>query len=157
MMKTAKSKIYDSATPYIASYIILRRGKKVAFVLRSQTGWMDGYYGLIAGKVEKNETFEQAAVREAKEEAGITVKPTDLKHVLTGHRKDKKSDYMFWVDVLFEVTKWSGQAYNAEPKMHDELRWFDTNHLPKNLIPAIQSYLQAVAEGRSYIEYGWDK
>jgi len=77
---------YDIATPYTASYIILRRGNKVAFVLRSHTTWMNGFYSLPSGKVEKNETYTAAAIRETFEEVGVRVQRSDLEHVLTMHR-----------------------------------------------------------------------
>lgn len=57
--------IYATATPYIASFVILRKAGKIAFVLREHTKWMNGYYGLPSGKVEKNEAFSAAAIREA--------------------------------------------------------------------------------------------
>lgn len=40
----------EVARPYVAAFVILRRGSKVAMVLRKNTGWMDGHYGLPAGR-----------------------------------------------------------------------------------------------------------
>src|SRR4029077_5708040 len=99
---------------------------KIAFVLRQNTNWGDGYYGLLSGKVDHGENYLITAVRETKEEAGVDVKPSDLKHVLTAHRK---SDSL-WVDVVFETTRWQGKAYNAEPAKHAELVWLDPDALP---------------------------
>ena len=62
---------YDTARPYIASYVILRKDGKIAFVLRANTNWMNDHYGLPSGKVENNESYLQAAVREAKEEVAL--------------------------------------------------------------------------------------
>ncbi len=146
--------MFKTATPYIASYVILRRGKQVAFVLRSHTGWMDGYYGLTAGKVEKDETFKQAAVREAQEEAGITVAETDLKHVMTMHRYEP--DGISWVDVFFEAYMWRGEVHNAEPAVHGSVDWYDASKPPDNLVPSIKFALEQISEGKIYCEYGWD-
>jgi ADP-ribose pyrophosphatase YjhB (NUDIX family) len=121
-------------------------------VLRSNTKWMDGHWGLLAGKVEWHESFTNAAVREAKEEGGVTIKPEDLKLKLIAQRHGDDSD---WVDAIFEVTTWDGEAYNAEPHMHSELAWFDIDTIPENIIPAVKIYLQAIAEGKTYLEYGW--
>ncbi len=143
---------YDTATPYVAAYVIMRRGEQVAFVLRSQTTWMNGYYGLVSGKVEKGETYTQAAIREAKEEAGVEVAATDLKYLLTMHRREPEMD---WVDVFFEATKWSGEPYNAEPELHSELAWLDITKLPKNVIPDIRFALAEIEKGKTYTEYGW--
>lgn len=149
-------KKYDTATPYIASYIILRSEGKLAFVLRSHTGWMNGYYGLPSGKVEKGETYIQAAVREAKEEAGVDVKVSDLRQVLTMHRKDHQYPDNNWIDVYFEALKWEGEPRNAEPDIHGELVWHSLDDLPENVIPSVKAALQHIEAGTNYAEFGWD-
>lgn len=54
-------------TPYLAAYLIFRNDEgKIAFVLRENTHWMNGYYGLPSGKVEADERVLVAAAREAK-------------------------------------------------------------------------------------------
>ena len=143
---------YDSATPYIATFVLLRQGNKAAFVLRQNTGWMDGQYDLPAGKVEPGETYRQAAVREAKEEAGVDIRPEDLTHLLTAHRS---SQDMTWVDVVFEVRKWQGEPYNAEPSKHGALEWLDLDNLPENVAPPGRFRLEQIAAGHAYAEYGW--
>lgn len=143
---------YDIATPYTAAHIILHKDGKIAFLLRQNTSWSDGYYGLLSGKVDHGESYLVTAVREAKEEAGIDIKPSDLTHVLTAHRQ---SDAL-WVDVVFEATTWRGEAYNAEPDKHVELVWLDPNALPDNVVPPIRFYLEQIAAGRPYAEYGWE-
>jgi len=148
------NQVYDTATPYIASYAVLRKERTVAFVLRSNTSWMNNYYGLPAGKVEQDESYTAAAVREAKEEVGIDVAPDTLRHALTVHRKSR--DGKFWVDVYFEVANYQGEAYNAEPHMHSELAWLDIDNLPENVIPSVRAALEHIAAGDTYAEYGWD-
>jgi 8-oxo-dGTP pyrophosphatase MutT (NUDIX family) len=144
---------YDSATPYIAVFVLFRKGNQAAFLLRQNTGWMDGYYDVVAGKVEVGETYRQAAVREAKEETGVDIRPEDLTHRLTAHRK---SGDMTWVDNVFEVRKWRGELYNAEPGKHSSLEWLDLDNLPDNIAPPGRFRLDQIAANRSYAEYGWD-
>jgi 8-oxo-dGTP diphosphatase len=145
--------VYNTAQPYIASFVILRRANTIAFVLRSNTGWMDGHYGLPSGKVEKNESFTAAAVREAKEEIGVTIALDDLTHALTIHRTS--TEKMDWIDVFFEVKTWEGEPYNAEPTVHGELAWLDIDNLPENIVPAVRFGLEKIAAGQIYAEYGW--
>jgi 8-oxo-dGTP pyrophosphatase MutT (NUDIX family) len=144
---------YDSATPYIAVFVIMRKDNKAAFLLRQNTGWMDGYYDTVAGKVENGETYRQAAVREVKEEAGVDIRPEDLKPVLTNHRN---SGDMTWVDIIFEVRKWKGKPHNAEPSKHGSLDWLDLNDLPDNVAPPGRWRLDQVNAGKTYAEYGWE-
>lgn len=146
--------IYDTATPYIASYVILRQNGKIAFVLRENTAWMNGHYSLPAGKVENGETYLQTAVREVKEEAGADVKINDLRPVLTIHRKEPE---MTWVDVYFEAVKWKGEPYNAEPHVHGELVWLNPKKLPKNMVPDVKYAIGQIEAGKTYGQYGWEK
>lgn len=147
---------YDTAQPYIASFVIFRKDNKVAFVLRSNTKWMNGYYGLPSGKVEKKESFSSAALREAKEEVGVTVESNDLKHLLTLHRNESSEVGNEWIDVYFEATKWEGKLRNAEPHIHSELAWFDLNNLPENVVPAVRAGLEAIQANKVYEEWGWE-
>jgi 8-oxo-dGTP diphosphatase len=146
------SKKYDTATPFLAAYILLRDGNKIPLVLRSNTRWMDGYYGLLSGKVEWGESFTAAAIREAREEGGVTIKPEHLKLKLIVQRHSDDSD---WVDAIFEASQWEGEVYNAEPQVHSELSWHDIDNIPENTLPDIQRFLQAIAEGKQYIELDW--
>ncbi len=143
---------YTSAKPYTASYIIFQKDGKMAFLLRQNTGFMNGFYMLVAGKVESGESFTAAAIREAKEEAGVHIEPKDLRQVLTAHRQSPDS---VWVDMVFVAKKWTGTAHNAEPDVHAELAWFDPNDLPENVVPYVKNYLEAIAAGKTYAEWGW--
>lgn len=142
---------YDTATPYTASYVILKKDGKVAFVLRQNTNWMNGHYGLPSGKIEKGEAAVAAAVREVQEEVGVTIKSQDLILILTGDRHEE----IDWVDFVFEARQWEGKPYNAEPHMHAELAWLDPHNLPKNVIPSVRFYLEQIQAGRNYAPYGW--
>ena len=69
-----------------AAYVIVRRGDEVLLLLRADTGYMDGYWAVPAGHVERGESVLAAAVRELKEEVGIDVDPSDLQPVTAMHR-----------------------------------------------------------------------
>ncbi len=145
---------FDTATPYVAAYVVFRKDDKALFLLRENCGWMDGHYSLAAGKVEKDEPYSLAAVREAKEEVGVDVSPEDLKYLMTIHRKSPDNG-MEWVDVFFEATKWTGELTNAEPHMHSKIEWLDINDLPDNTIPMLKFFFDELKAGKTYAEYGW--
>jgi len=145
---------YNTQHPHIASYVILRKGDKVAFVYRTNTGWMNEFYGLPSGKIETGESFVEGAIREAKEEVGVDIKEVNLSHALTMHRH-QSGKAPEWVDIFFEASKWEGEPYNAEPHKHGKLEWLDINNLPDNVIHSVAVSLRAIGEGKKYIELGW--
>lgn len=144
---------YVSATPYTAAFALFRKDGKVAFLLRSNTGWKDGYYSIPSGRVDEGENFKVAAVREIKEEVDVDTDIDSLEHLLTAH--NFSDDGTYWVHVIFEVKSWQGNLKNAEPHKHGELTWLDLNDLPDNVVPAMRHYLEEISRGKSYTEYGW--
>jgi len=94
----------------VAAYLILKKDNQILLHLRNNTGFADGYYSLVAGHLDGNETAIQAIIREAKEEANIILHPNDLKVVHVMHRT-KEIEY---IDFFIECTKWSGNIKNIE-------------------------------------------
>lgn len=123
---------------------------------RANTGYHDGDYGLIAGHVEASETFTDAIIREAQEEAGIALKPDHLQVVHVMHRKSDL-DKSERVDVYFLAKKWGGKIINKEPNKCSELKWFEADKLPSNTIGAVRKAITAVINQIPYSEYGWQQ
>lgn len=146
---------YDTARPYLACFIILRRGNKIAFIKRSNTDWMNGFYALPAGKAEIQEAALLAAVRESKEEVDITINPKDLKFVHVCHRK-AEDQTKEWIDLFFEATRWQGEPYNAEPLKHSELIWINKDALLDNVLPEAIFALDKINSGQAFSQYGWN-
>lgn len=142
-----------AAVSHVAAYLLFEKDGKIAFLKRENTSWMNGYYGLPSGKVDKGESFTQAAIREAKEEIGVELRTEDLLYRTMCYRNAE--DNMVWVDVFFEVTSWDGELINAEPHMHSELTWLDPSNLPENVIPAVRFALEQIAAGHTLCEYNW--
>ena len=134
-----------------AVHLLLIRGEEVLLLRRYQTGYEDGNYSLIAGHMDGQEPAKSAMIREAKEEAGITLLPNDLECVHVMHRSTDQER----IDFFFTATKWSGEVTNTEPEKCDELRWTSLNHLPENTIPYIQTAIEAYLNGIFYSEFGW--
>jgi 8-oxo-dGTP pyrophosphatase MutT (NUDIX family) len=145
----------------VAVHLFFIRGGEVLLVRRYQTGWRDGEYSVPAGHVEAGETITAAAIREACEEVGVALDPSDLEVVHVMHRagdggpgrsptaEDER------IDFFLAVHGWSGEPYNAEPEKCDDLRWFAVDTLPPNLIPYVRSALACMWVGIRYSEFGW--
>lgn len=135
-----------------ASYLIPIKEGKILLLRRQNTGFRDGEYSFIAGHVEKGESFTSAVIREAKEEAGITVREENLK---TAHVMHRMSDDSVRVDVFFTVENWEGEITNREPEKCSDLSWFPMDSLPENTIPYIRNVVNYIQEECYYSEEGW--
>ena len=51
--------------------LLLEKDGKLLLHLRQNSSFANGYYGLVSGHIDGNETVRQAMIREAREEAGI--------------------------------------------------------------------------------------
>jgi 8-oxo-dGTP diphosphatase len=132
--------------------VIFRRGNEILFVLRQNTGWMDGHYALPGGHVDPGESFLAAACREAKEEVGIELHPNQLEHRITYH---KSVEDKVVIGIYFEAINWEGEPRNAEPEKHSEIAWLDQDNLPENVIPTTKEKIKLLKDNVTYVEQGW--
>lgn len=108
----------------------------------------------MAGHVEQGENVTHAAVREAREEAGIEIDPAELHfaHVMQRHNPDGT----IYFDCYFRVTRWGGAIVNAEPHKCDDLRWFRRDGLPENTIDHVRQAIEAVfVRNAPFSTIGW--
>ncbi len=134
------------------SHLILIKDSKILLLRRFNTGYEDGSYSIIAGHLEGNETFIQAMIREAKEEAGIYIKPKDLEVVHVMHRKQPSEER---VDFFIKANNWEGEPKIMEPQKCDDLNWFELDNLPENTIPYIKQAIENIKNKVFYSEHGW--
>lgn len=135
-----------------ASYLILKKGEQVLLLKRRNTGFRDGYWGLIAGHVDKGETFREAMVREAEEEAKIEIHKEDIEPFAVFHRDSEESVY---VDLFFACEQWNGEIENGEPGKCEELAWFHREDLPRKTIDFVRKALHDTSPNLEYLEHGW--
>ena len=133
-------------------YLILLKDNKILLLRRYNTGFRDGEYSFIAGHLDGNETLRQAMVREAKEEANIELNSADLELVHTMNRNETEEER---IDFFFTAKKWEGEPKIMEPHKCDDLRWFETNNLPDNIIPYIKQVIDSVSKNMPYSEFGY--
>ena len=133
-----------------AVYIVLRRDDGQVFLMRRfNTGYCDGQYSLPAGHLDGNESSVTAAIREAKEEAGVDIEPKNLKLVHVMHRMAQERDHER-MDLYFEATEWAGEPDNLEPHKCDHVCWSSPADLPEQIIPEVRSVLRSIAEENYY-------
>lgn len=124
-----------------AVYGIIVKDHKILMVLRKNTGWNDGNYGLPAGHLEKNETLKEAVIREVKEEVGLDIEESNLSFYHVMHRNEK-SDNSEYIDFFFKVEYWETEPKNNEPDKSEKIEWFDLDSLPENIVPNVKAAIQ---------------
>lgn len=134
----------------VNAYLILKQQDRVLFQLRKNTGYCDGMWSLMAGHVEDGESATDGLIREANEELGIELIPSDLKVVHVMHRRSNR----FNVDVFFECTTWRGTIQNREPEKCECIEFFSLDQLPTNMVDYNRTVFQ---NNNFYSEEGWDK
>ena len=116
------------------------RENQILLSRRFNTGYADGQYSVPAGHLDGGETVMDAAAREAEEEVGVNIEPSDMTfstvmHRMEGDQEDER------VDFFVHVHQWQGEPFNAEPEKCDDLRWVDFRDLPDNMVPYVRQAL----------------
>jgi len=107
--------------------VILLDGDKIVLIKRANPPF-EGLYALPGGFVEYGEKVEDAAVREAKEETGLTVKLQDIIGVYSEPGRDPRGHIASLV-YLAEVV---GGHLNASTDA-EEAKKFRIDEIPENL------------------------
>jgi len=134
-----------------AVHLFLIQNDQVLLLRRRNTGYEDGNYSVVAGHLEGGEEVKAAAVREAREEAGIEIEAGDLEIVGVMHRLSDDER----VDFFVRATVWSGQVSNMEPDRCDDLAMFDMDALPANVVPYVRQALENYRNGIWFDSFGW--
>ncbi len=119
---------------------------------RYNTGYEDGNYSVVAGHIDGGENLKAAMIREAREEAGIGLSPSDLQVIGVMHYKMDEE----YIHFFLTTTKWSGDITNMEPHKCDDLNWFDVDNLPENTIPYVRRAIENYRHGVWFDSFGWD-
>ncbi len=117
--------------------VFFYRDAKILMGLRDQVEVHSGCWGLPGGRLEKNESPRDAAIREATEEVGLT--PSIFESAcqlvdLSG------TDYSFYL-----CRQWEGEPKNLEPEKCSQLQWFELDRLPGNTIGIIAEAIDVLA------------
>ena len=133
----------------VTVHLFFFRENQIMLLRRFKTGFRDGEYTVPAGHIDGGEDIKLAAVREAKEEAGVDVEVSNLAFSTVMHRIEDEER----IDFFFDVHAWAGEAFNAEPEKCDDLRWFDPSLLPENTVPYVRQALRNHFDRIPFAEY----
>ncbi|MFS1513793.1 NUDIX hydrolase [Chengkuizengella sp. SCS-71B] len=134
--------------------LFYRNDNEVLLLKRKNTGFEDGKWGIVAGKIEGREDVVSAAIREAKEEAGVRIDSNEINVVGVMHRNNIKNE---WIDFYVKVDSWQGEIINVEPDKCEEFKWFKVDKLPSNMIPFIRTAIEKNHQQMWFESFGWEK
>jgi 8-oxo-dGTP diphosphatase len=133
------------------AHLILVQDDRILLLKRQNTGYEDGNFSIVAGHIDGGETAREAMSREASEEAGLEIKPEDLRLCHVMHRRSDSERVSFF----FTPDAWYGEPVNREPHKCSELAWYPRSALPVNMVSYVQHAIEQVTRGNPYSEFGW--
>ena len=105
-------------------------------------------WGIPGGSMELNETIEETAIRELKEEAGIRADKLELVSVLSGkdyYFEYPNGDKMCTVIILFKVLNYTGNIKVSDNESK-QLKFFALNDLP-NMESRANAIIDKILDG----------
>ncbi|MEN8236757.1 MAG: NUDIX domain-containing protein [Pseudomonadota bacterium] len=137
----------------LSVHVILEHQDKVLMLHRHATGYRDGNWCLPSGRIETHEFPLQAAIREAKEEVGVTIAPKFL-HMIAVKSTEDYANGIPWnqIGFFFYANQWDGELINAEPHKHDKMEFFDIKNLPNNSLPVTKKGIELYLNKENYGE-----
>ena len=112
-----------------ATTLVFNNKNELLLNLRSDTNT----WGIPGGSKELNETLEQCAIRELKEETNINVNDLELITVLSGKEyyfKYPNEDELDCVIALYKVSNYEGEL-NINDGESKKLKFFSLDNLPE--------------------------
>ena len=112
-----------------ATTLVFNNKNELLLNLRSDTNT----WGIPGGSKELNETLEECAIRELKEETNITVNDLELITVLSGKEyyfKYPNEDELDCVIVLYKVSDYDGEL-NINDGESKKLEFFSLDNMPE--------------------------
>lgn len=124
----------------VGLYIFNSQHKLLLGLRKSKHG--EGTWCPPGGHLEYGESFELAAVREAREETGLIIdsSKTSIQGVTNDFFKESGKHY---VTIHLTAQTFKGDLHVCEPNKCAEWRWFSLDNLPKELFLPAKQFLES--------------
>lgn len=107
-----------------ADIVIIETGK--VLLVKREAEPFRAMWVIPGGRIEENETIEECAVREAKEETGLEVELKKLIGIYSNPLRDPRKT----IAVAY-LAKVIGGKLTPQPGEVSELKWFSVHNLPQ--------------------------
>ena len=134
--------------PVIVHTLLFRDGR-VLLLRRARTGYLDGWYALPGGHLQRGESVAACAIRECFEETGIIIDAARLRpSVVMPYRSDDQQG----VDFIMACDDFVGEPRLAEPERFDDIGFWSIDALPQKAVPYIAYALDLARGGEWFLE-----
>ena len=106
----------------------------------------EGTWTMPGGNIEYGETFEEAGIREAREETGIILKDLEIICVQTD-----KNEYAHYISVGMIAHSFEGTPQAIEPDEIVKWEWFDLDKLPSNIFSPSKKTIDCYLNKKFYM------
>lgn len=141
-----------------ANVFIRKDGKWLMLKRSEKKRFSPGYFHTVGGKIDSDEDPYTGAIREVKEEAGITVKNMRLEAVTFEIAPVKENRDENWLCFYFSADYDSGEVVQTE---EGELVLIDAADIPKQkLIPSIRAIIHHILDpkdGTVFLKMRYDE
>lgn len=126
--------------------ILLRDGK---IIIGKRINSMAPKYSIPGGHLELGESFEEAAIRETKEETGLIIKNPKVISVCN-NLETFKQEQIHFVSIILLATEFLGEPINVEPNKCLGWDWYDPRDLPQPHFDASEQGIRCFLENKFY-------
>lgn len=144
----------DRFTSIIDVHVVLRRAGQILLLRRAGDVYASGQLCLPSGHLEDGENILEAAVRETREETGITLDPATMRLTLSIHQRHPASTHTR-IGFAFQPSHWDGEPVIGEPAKCSQLLWAAPASLPADTVEYTAAIIRAVEHGITFALNGW--
>jgi 8-oxo-dGTP diphosphatase len=129
---------------------VIIKNEKGQILVGKRKGSHAAKYSIPGGKLDLGETFEQAAIREIKEETNLTIRNPRVIAV-TNNLETFREDGVHFISIILFADSFTGELTIMEPNKCEAWLWVDPKHLPKPHFDASKQGVQCFLQKKFYI------
>ncbi|MCX4546883.1 NUDIX domain-containing protein [Streptomyces sp. NBC_01565] len=138
----------------VGVHLYLEQDGKLLLGLRHpDSAYAAATHHFLAGHCEQ-ESAVACLVREAQEEAGITIDPADVELAHVVHVVDHRGGQPR-MQLVFRARRWTGMPQVREPDRCVSWDWWPADALPDRIVAYTRAAIDGIRAGRLYTEMGW--